>query len=278
MAKKENNQIKYYEEFKKLELLRDKEEKLEKEDSPESKKELQKIKREIKQVRDYLIEENLYIAEIFAKKYSNRGIEYDDLYQIASLSLILAIDRFNTDRGFEFSSYATPTITGEIKRYFRDKGWIIRVPRRIQEFSKRINIAKNTLTQRLQRNPSIDEIAKYLEVSSEEVIEVMDAAQVYSPQSIDKNLDNSSENREFSFSDILGEEDKNYSHIENMDFIKEAMKDFTEVERQIVVYRYFDRITQVAIAEKLGISQMTVSRIEKKVLKKFRKAMDIEIE
>lgn len=278
MAKKENNQIKYYEEFKRLELLRDKEEMLEKEDSPESKKELQKIKREIKQVRDYLIEENLYIAEIFAKKYSNRGIEYDDLYQIASLGLILAIDRFNTDRGFEFSSYATPTITGEIKRYFRDKGWVIRVPRRIQEFSKRINIAKNTLTQRLQRNPSIDEIAKYLEVSSEEVIEVMDAAQVYSPQSIDKNLDNSSEDREFSFSDILGEEDKNYSHIENMDFIKEAMKDFTEVERKIVVYRYFDRITQVAIAEKLGISQMTVSRIEKKVLKKFRKAMDIEIE
>nr|WP_276938787.1 SigB/SigF/SigG family RNA polymerase sigma factor [Helcococcus sueciensis] len=277
MAKKENNQIKYYEEFKKLELLRDKEEMLEKDDSPESKKELQKIKREIKQVRDYLIEENLYIAEIFAKKYSNRGIEYDDLYQIASLGLILAIDRFNTDRGFEFSSYATPTITGEIKRYFRDKGWVIRVPRRIQEFSKRINIAKNTLTQRLQRNPSIDEIAKYLEVSSEEVIEVMDAAQVYSPQSIDKNLDNSSEDREFSFSDILGEEDKNYTHIENMDFIKEAMKDFTEIERQIVVYRYFDRITQVAIAEKLGISQMTVSRIEKKVLKKFRKAMDIEV-
>lgn len=277
MAKKENNQIKYYEEFKKLELLRDKEEMLEKDDSPESKKELQKIKREIKQVRDYLIEENLYIAEIFAKKYSNRGIEYDDLYQIASLGLILAIDRFNTDRGFEFSSYATPTITGEIKRYFRDKGWVIRVPRRIQEISKRINIAKNTLTQRLQRNPSIDEIAQYLEVSSEEVIEVMDAAQVYSPQSIDKNLDNSSEDREFSFSDILGEEDKNYTHIENMDFIKEAMKDFTEIERQIVVYRYFDRITQVAIAEKLGISQMTVSRIEKKVLKKFRKAMDIEI-
>lgn len=277
MAKKENNQIKYYEEFKKLELLRDKEEILEKDDSPESKKELQKIKREIKQVRDYLIEENLYIAEIFAKKYSNRGIEYDDLYQIASLGLILAIDRFNTDRGFEFSSYATPTITGEIKRYFRDKGWVIRVPRRIQEISKRINIAKNTLTQRLQRNPSIDEIAQYLEVSSEEVIEVMDAAQVYSPQSIDKNLDNSSEDREFSFSDILGEEDKNYTHIENMDFIKEAMKDFTEIERQIVVYRYFDRITQVAIAEKLGISQMTVSRIEKKVLKKFRKAMDIEV-
>lgn len=274
---KENNQIKYYDEFKRLEFLRNEEERLENNDSLDNKKEIQKLKREIKQVRDYLIEENLYIAEIFAKKYSNRGIEYDDLYQIASLGLILAIDRFNTDRGFEFSSFATPTITGEIKRYFRDKGWVIRVPRRIQELSKRINNAKNILTQRLQRNPSVDEIAKLLGVSSEEVIEAMDASQVYSPQSIEKNLDSSSEDREFSFSDLLGEEDKNYTHIENMNFIEEAMKDFTEVEKKIVVYRYFDRITQVAIAEKLGISQMTVSRLEKKIIKKFRKALDIEV-
>ncbi|MDO4604380.1 MAG: SigB/SigF/SigG family RNA polymerase sigma factor [Helcococcus sp.] len=271
---KENNQIKYYAEFKRLELLRNEEERLEKEKFHNN-EEIQKVKREIKQVRNFLIEENLYIAEIFAKKYSNRGIEYDDLYQIASLGLILAIDRFNTDRGFEFSSFATPTITGEIKRYFRDKGWVIRVPRRIQELSKRINNAKNVLTQRLQRNPSVDEIAKLLDVSSEDIIESMEASQVYSPQSIEKNLDASTEDREFSFSDLLGEEDKNYTRIENMDFIEEAMKNFTEVERKIVVYRYFDRMTQVEIAEKLEISQMTVSRIEKRILKKFRKFLDM---
>ncbi len=271
---KENNQIKYYAEFKRLELLRNEEERLEKEKFHNN-EEIQKVKREIKQVRNFLIEENLYIAEIFAKKYSNRGIEYDDLYQIASLGLILAIDRFNTDRGFEFSSFATPTITGEIKRYFRDKGWVIRVPRRIQELSKRINNAKNVLTQRLQRNPSVDEIAKLLDVSSEDIIESMEASQVYSPQSIEKNLDASTEDREFSFSDLLGEEDKNYTRIENMYFIEEAMKNFTEVERKIVVYRYFDRMTQVEIAEKLEISQMTVSRIEKRILKKFRKFLDM---
>lgn len=271
---KENSQIKYYDEFKRLEYLRKKEEKLEKEDSEESKNDLKKIKREIKSLRDYLIGENLYIAEIFAKKYSNRGVEFDDLYQIASLGLILAIDRFNYKKGFEFSSFATPTITGEIKRYFRDKGWVIRVPRRIQELSKRINNAKSVLTQRLQRNPTVAEIANLLDVSTEEVIESMDASQVYSPQSIEKNLDSSSDDKEFSFANLLGEDDKNYTTIENMDFIQYAMKDFSDLERKIVVYRYFDRITQVAIAEKLGISQMTVSRLEKKVLKKFRQALE----
>lgn len=279
MAKKKNsnNKIKYYEEFKQLEELRILEEKLEKKNSEEDKKELKTTKRKIKIVRDDLIEKHLYIAEILAKKYSNRGIEYDDLFQIASLGLVLAVDRFNIDKGFEFSSFATPTITGEIKRYFRDKGWVIRVPRRIQELSKRINNAKLELSQRLQKAPNVDEIADYIGVSSEEVIEAMDASQVYSPQSIDKNLDSSSEDREISFADLLGEDDKNYQLIEDIDFIKEAMEELSDVERKIVVYRYFEKMTQVAIAEKLDISQMTVSRLEKKVIKKIRKILGVEV-
>lgn len=176
MAKKKNsnNKIKYFDEFNQLINLRKKEERLE---NSSDKKELFKIKREIKTLRDFLIEKNLYIAEILAKKYSNRGIDYDDLFQIASLGLILAVDRFSVDRGFEFSSFATPTITGEIKRYFRDKGWVIRVPRRIQELSKKINNAKLELSQRLQRSPSIDEIAELLEVSTEEIIESIDCGE-----------------------------------------------------------------------------------------------------
>lgn len=274
MAKEKSSKIRYFDEFSKLESLRAEEEKLEKGKNTD-KKELARIKREIKLVRDYLIEKNLYIAEILAKKYTNRGIEYDDLYQIASLGLVLAVDRFTTERGFEFSSFATPTITGEIKRYFRDKGWVIRVPRRIQELSKRISNAKLDLTQRLQRSPTVDEIADLLEVSSEEVLEAMDASQVYSPQSIDKNLDNSSEDREMSLVDILGETDENYELIDNLDYIKKAMEDFSEVEKKIVIYRYFDKMTQSAIAEKLDVSQMTVSRLEKKVLKKFRTVLGV---
>ncbi|MFM1563769.1 SigB/SigF/SigG family RNA polymerase sigma factor [Helcococcus ovis] len=276
-VKKSEEKIKDFESFKNLEKLRSKEKKLEKSENSEDKKELQKIKREIKLIRDDLISKNLYIAEILAKKYSNRGIEYDDLYQIASLGLILALDRFNADRGFEFSSFATPTITGEIKRYFRDKGWVIRVPRRIQELSKRINNAKNDLSQSLQKTPTIDEIADFLNVSSEDVIEAMDASQVYSPQSIDKNLDFSSEEREVSFADLIGEEDKNYQIVEDMAFIKEAMENFDDLERKIVVYRYFDKMTQGEIAEKLNVSQMTVSRLEKKVIDKFRKELNVTV-
>ena len=276
-VKKSEEKIKDFESFKNLEKLRSKEKKLEKSEKSEDKKELQKFKREIKLIRDDLISKNLYIAEILAKKYSNRGIEFDDLYQIASLGLILALDRFNADRGFEFSSFATPTITGEIKRYFRDKGWVIRVPRRIQELSKRIINAKNDLAQRLQKTPTIDEIANLLNVSSEEVIEAMDASQVYSPQSIDKNLDSSSEDREVSFADLLGEEDKNYQIVEDMAFIKDAMENFDDLERKIVVYRYFDKMTQGEIADKLGVSQMTVSRLEKKVIEKFRKELNVTV-
>src|SRR5574344_350132 len=272
MAKEKqvNKNIKYFDEFKQLEELRLKEEKLEKTKGQIDKKELDKIKREIKSLRDYLIEENLYIAEILAKKYTNRGIEYDDLFQVASLGLVLAVDRVNVDRGFEFSSFATPTITGEIKRYFRDKGWTIRVPRRIQELSKQINNAKQTLSQRLQRTPRIDEISDLLDVSEEEVLEALDASQVYSPQSIDKKFETSSEDSEISLADLLGEDDKNYTFVDNMNYITEAMKDFSDVEKKIVYYRYFDKMTQVAIADKLGVSQMTVSRLEKKVIKKFR--------
>lgn len=276
MAKKDQSKktIKYYDEFYELETLREKEESL---DPIKDKKDLEKVKREIKILRDYLISENLYIAEILAKKYTNRGIEFDDLFQIASLGLVLAVDRFTTERGFEFSSFATPTITGEIKRYFRDKGWVIRVPRRIQELSKRINDSKVDLAQRLQRSPTIDEIAEYLDVTTEEVLETMDASQVYSPQSIDQNLDNSSDDGEINLRDLLGQEDSNYELVDNLDYIKDAMKDFSEVERKIVVYRYFDKMTQGAIADELDISQMTVSRLEKKVLKKFRIALGIDV-
>lgn len=274
--KSTDGKIRFYEEFYKLDKLKKEEKKLEKSENY-NEKELNKIKREIKILRDELIEKNLYISEILAKKYANRGIEFDDLYQIASLGLILAIDRFKIDKGFEFSSFATPTIIGEIKRYFRDKGWVIRVPRRIQELSKRINNAKIELAQRYKKTPNINEIAEYLEVSPEEVIEAMDASQVYSPQSIDKNLDNSSEDREVSFRDLLGEEDKNYKLVENMSFIKEVMEDFSDVEKKVVVYRFFDKMTQAAIADELDVSQMTVSRLEKKVIKKFRKELDIKV-
>lgn len=226
-------------------------------------------------LRNQLIEHHLYIAEILAKRYVNRGIEYDDLFQVASIGLINAIDRYDVEKGFEFSSFATPTIVGVIKRHFRDKGWVIRVPRRIQELSKKVNMAKVELAQVNQKVPTIDDIAKYLEISSEEVIEAMDASQVYSPQSLDKTFDNSGEDKELNLGDLLGVEDKNYDSIDTMDFIKNTMEKLSDIERQILIYRYFDRMTQVKIADELGVSQMTVSRMQKKILDKFKEELQI---
>ncbi len=227
-----------------------------------------------KATRDALIEKNLYIAEILAKKYVNKGIEYDDLFQVASIGLILAIERYDITKGFEFSSYATPTIVGEIKKYFRDKGWVIRVPRRIQELSKKVNNAKVHLSQTLQRSPTIGDIADYLNITDEEVIEALEGSRVYSPQSLDVSFDSQNEDREVNLQDLVGQDDDDFSKIEMKDFIERVMENLNDLEKKILIDRYFDKKTQVAIAKELKISQMTVSRMEKKIIEKFKKELE----
>nr|WP_300002743.1 SigB/SigF/SigG family RNA polymerase sigma factor [Tissierella sp.] len=222
-------------------------------------------------LRDILIEKHLYIAEILSKKYSNRGIDYDDIYQVASIGLIYAVDRFKVAKGFEFSSFATPTIIGEIKKHFRDKGWTIRVPRRIQELSKKVNNSKVHLSQTLQRVPTVGDIAEYLECTQEEVLEAMEASKVYSPQSLDITFDSNGDDKDINLADLIGEEDFYFSKVENSDFLLKTMKGLNDVEKQIIIERYFNKKTQVSIAKDLDISQMTVSRIEKRVLEKLRR-------
>lgn len=229
------------------------------------------------EIRDILIEEHLYISEILSKKYTGRGIDYDDIYQVASIGLIYAIERYDPTKGFEFSSFATPTIIGEIKKYFRDNGWTIRVPRRIQELSKKISNATVSLSQKYQKTPTIDEIAEYLDSTPEEVMEAMEASKVYTPQSLDVTYESGDEN-EVNLSDLIGVEEKYFDKIESNDFFKKAMENLDEVERTILIDRYFNKKTQVVIAEKLNISQMTVSRMEKKVLEKMKKELSKTME
>ncbi|MDD7762272.1 MAG: SigB/SigF/SigG family RNA polymerase sigma factor [Ezakiella sp.] len=222
-------------------------------------------------IRDELIKEHMYLPEILAKKYTGRGIEYDDIFQIACIGLILAVDRYDFSRGYEFSSYATPTIIGEIKRYFRDKGWTIKVPRRVQELSKKITNAKNQLMQELGEVPTAKEIADLLEISEEEVIEVMEASKVYQPGSLDISIDSGDDGNELYLSDIIGDEDPTYDRVENLDFIKRELEKYNDIERTIVIERYINRKTQIQIAKELNISQMTVSRIEKRVIREIQK-------
>ena len=221
-------------------------------------------------LRDELIKEHLYIAEIIAKKFVNKGIDYDDLYQVACLGLINAVDRFDVDKGYEFSSFATPTIVGEIKRYFRDKGWTIRVTRRIQELSKDVNEASAYLSQNLQGVPTVKDIADYLNVSEEDVLEAIEASKVYSPQSIDREFEVEDDESDFSLKDLLGSDDYNYTNIEIQDILSDVLSNFTSLEKQIIARRIYYKETQLKIATELSVSHMTVSRVEKRFMKKIK--------
>lgn len=217
-------------------------------------------------VRNEIVGKYMYLAEIITRKFLNRGIEYDDIFQIAGIALIKAVERFDISIGFKFSTFATPTIIGEIKRFFRDKGSTIRVPRRIYETFQKVSKAKEELTQQLNRSPRVQEIAKYINMTEEEVVETLEAENVYNIQSFDKNLyDNDNDMYE-----TVGKNDNTFDKIDNVEFLKKALDKFNNAEKQFVKYRYFDKQTQKQIASKLGVSQMYVSRLEKKILEKFR--------
>ena len=222
-----------------------------------------------KKLRDELIEEHMYIVDILSNKYVGKGIEKDDLYQVASLGLIYAIDRFDPTKGYAFSSFATPTIMGELKRYFRDKGWVIRVPRRIQNLYKKINTAKKILPQELQRTPTVRDIADYLGEDEETILETMEASKVYAPQSLDMKYQVQKGENAIDLSEMIGEEDKNFDSIELKDLIDKSKERLNDLEKEILELRYYEGRTQVDIANTLDISQMTVSRIEKKIIQKF---------
>lgn len=224
-----------------------------------------------KEVRTILIEKHLYLAKILSRKYINKGVDYEDIFQVASLALIYAIDRYDISKGFEFSSFATPTIVGEIKKYFRDKVWTLRVPRRIQELNKKISNAKIFLEQELKRTPKPYEIADYLEVREEDVLEAMEASYGYQPISLDTPSNDDSEDKDMTLADRVGIEEKNFSQVEQKDFMDRFMKNLKELEIEIIKGRFFENKTQSNIAKEIGISQMTVSRLEKKIIEKLKK-------
>ena len=222
------------------------------------------------EVRNQIFEKYKYMAEIISRKYNNKGIEHDDIFQIACMGLIYAIERFDITKGFEFTSFATPTILGEIKKYFRDKGWSIKVPRKIQEISKKVNDYSNILSVELNRAPTIKEIAEYIDSTEEEVLEAFEAGKMFNSQSLDEKFDSSSDDSDLTLMDVMGQDDKHFAIIENEDFIKKSMEKLNELEKEIIVKRFYLNKTQSEIAKELNISQMTVSRIEKKSLEKLR--------
>lgn len=224
-----------------------------------------------KEVRDILIEKNLYLVSILAKKYINKGVEFEDLYQVGSLALIYAIERYDMSRGYEFSSFATPTIIGEIKKYFRDKVWTLRVPRRIQELNKKVNDAKVKLEQQNKKKPKVKDIADFIGCTEEEVLEAMEASYGYQPVSLDTPVNSDSEDAEINLIDKISSPDDKFFNIEYKDFLQKFVAGLNELEVVIFKGRFFEDKTQSALAKELNLSQMTVSRLEKKITQKLRK-------
>ncbi|KXK64805.1 RNA polymerase sigma-70 factor, sigma-B/F/G subfamily [Christensenella minuta] len=218
-------------------------------------------------IRNILIERYLYIAEIAAKKFAGRGVDYEDLFQVASLALVKAIERFEPEREIKFSSYATPSLIGEIKNYFRDSSRVMRLPRRDTEQLKKIKLYTQEYMARNGKKPSPREIAEEMDLSVERVLEVLEMQQADNILSLDSALAADSEN--FSLGNVLGQEDASFEHVENHDFINYCMSLLNDTEKKIIEQRYLGNKTQKQVADMLNVSQMQVSRMERKILNKL---------
>ena len=222
------------------------------------------------ELRNKIVEANLYLAELLAHKYMGRGVEYDDLLQVASYALVLAVERFDPDKGVQFSSYATPTIIGEIKKYFRDTTWSLKVTRRLKEISTKMIDAKETLQEHLQRVPTVKELAEYMEVTEEEIIEALEGSHGYTTYSLDQETDTFAENERTQFEKYLGETEDGFDRFETSGVLEKVMAELSPTEKEVISKRFLQEITQREVAKELGVSQMTISRIEKAMREKFR--------
>lgn len=218
--------------------------------------------------RDELVTMNLPLVEHLAWRFRGRGEGHEDLVQVGIIGLMKAVDRFDTTRGVEFSTYATPTIVGEIKRHFRDRGWAVRVPRRLQEL--RLSIARSSaeLAQKTGRAPTVAELAEDLGATEDEVLEGLESSRAYATASLDAN--GTDPDQSLSLSDTMGFEDEALAGVDNRESLKPLLAALPERERQILFLRFFRNMTQSEIADQLGVSQMHVSRLLARTLDELR--------
>ncbi|MDQ2991817.1 MAG: SigB/SigF/SigG family RNA polymerase sigma factor [Candidatus Eremiobacteraeota bacterium] len=205
-----------------------------------------------------------------AVKFANRGEPLDDLIQVGTLGLLKAIDRFAMDRGVEFTTYATPTIVGEIKRYFRDKGWAVKVPRRLQELNLAVNRAVEKLSIKIGRAPTVTELAESLNASVEEILEAQELGQVYNLLSLDTELGGDGDGKSQTLADVIGSDDTELAMLEDRTIIERAFGVLNGRERVILHLRFYESVSQTEIAKRLNVSQMHVSRLQQKALEKLR--------
>lgn len=219
--------------------------------------------------KDKIVERCLPLADHIARRFEGRGELRDDLVQVARVGLVNAVTRFDVETGSDFVSFAVPTIMGEVRRHFRDNSWSVKVPRRLKELHLRLGVATAELSQRLGRAPTASELAAELELSRDEVVEGLVAGSSYNTLSIDGG-GSSDEDDVRSIADTLGEVDDRMDRIEDREALRPLLDDLPERERTVLVLRFFESMTQTQIAERVGISQMHVSRLLAKSLTKLR--------
>jgi RNA polymerase sigma-B factor len=222
-----------------------------------------------RQARDQLVARFLPLARKLARRYVQSSEPYEDLVQVASLGLVKAVERFDPTRGFAFSSFAVPTIVGELKRYFRDTAWAIHVDRGAQERARKVSDAHQKLNSLTGRTPTVDEVAQYLELSQEEVLEGLQTAEAYGAISLDAPVAGE-EDEESSRLDSLGVEDRELTLADDIATIFAAARHLPARERQILYLRFSEDLTQSEIAQQVGISQMQVSRLLRRSLQRLR--------
>ncbi|HVW41921.1 MAG TPA: SigB/SigF/SigG family RNA polymerase sigma factor [Amycolatopsis sp.] len=223
------------------------------------------------ELRDRLVTGHLPLAEHIAQRFSGRGVAKEDLVQVATVGLINAVDRYDPGRGSDFLSFAVPTVMGEVRRHFRDTGWLVRVPRRLKELHLSISAANTELAQRLNRAPTPSEIAAHLGVSQDAVFEGLEAGNAYHSMSLDEVLSGDTEN--LALGDTLGEEDAALEGVENHEALLPLIRDLPERERKILGLRFVHNMTQTQIAERIGVSQMHVSRLLARTLERLREGL-----
>src|SRR5437588_3219638 len=223
--------------------------------------------------RDELVTAHMGLAAYLARRFANPGERLDDLGQVASVGLLKAVDRFDPDRGLEFSTYATPTIVGELKRHFRDKGWAVRVPRRVQELHLRLGKVVSSLSQDVGRSPTIAEIAERAGASEEEVLEAMEAGRAYRFASLDAP-GSAGDDENQSLASQLGEDDPLMAGIEHRVALSPLIAEPPRREQLILHLRFFEGLTQSELAGRLGTSQKHVTRLLARSLAKLRGSAD----
>jgi RNA polymerase sigma-B factor len=223
-------------------------------------------------VRDELVTMHLPLVQHLARRYRDRGESLEDLVQVGTVGLIKAVDRFDISKGTEFSTFATPTILGEIKRHFRDRTWAMHVPRRLQELQAQVTERSDVLARELGRSPTVRELAESLGCGEDEILDALEARHAYATASLDAGGDEDGD-RPSPLAERLGSEDPAFEAIEDRETLRPLLEALPERERRIVMLRFFRNLSQTQIAEEMGISQMHVSRLLARSLAQLRSGL-----